>query len=714
MRGIARIVSSCSRGLSHIAFQHKERLVADSECAQRLNSIRNINIIVAPQSLQIAAVECVNLFLIGDGFRAAHTILPRIRNFPVVPDALLPVQLREPGAQQLVHARRGDALPAQTRNVLVRLPLPPLRLRLLRLLRSLLRGLLRPMLRFFLRRIVAALHQVREIIAVHLRCRLRDLRAGDLRLFRDVRLVRSVRATVHVGVAVRQHIVQHELHALRRGVVLLPIVVDDVVERLADTLIAEAPGVEQIRDAVARLALHAGESDGARQILGKVLDRKALTPLRVGKLLLHRLCRLDEIGVQPRVVELERHHIALADVGPVPVIDVVFRRAEGVADLAILLPKRLLLVRRPKPLQLVQLRDEAFCLLHRRDVFELLDLLLIDPLRLLPRILRRGSFRVVLCRVDVHSGIFRDVLYHARITRRAFVCAFRAFVCYVFRRRSGLLPRNIDIFRGSLPVDVSRRVHLGETALVKAPRRFEELALRRALLRLLAAHLRKNAVQPVQNAPRRRRMRNGLSPSRRKPEKTEKAHRQSRWAKTLFQPLQKLISAAQNGPVRCEGERRRGVPKGQPANLADFLLLRRHVHGRRTGEEKHHGLPMSLAGAVLSGFPEASHELNLKPGLLADLPCGGLSFGLLALDVALAERGMRPLPHPLNKVKAAPVPLCKNYCAAAFFIDHKQTLSSEARHDRAFANTLCLFYNSKTATISSPHISPFSTKPNFR
>ena len=64
------------------------------------------------------------------------TILPRIRNFPVVPDALLPVQLREPGAQQLVHARRGDALPAQTRNVLVRLPLPPLRLRLLRLLRG--------------------------------------------------------------------------------------------------------------------------------------------------------------------------------------------------------------------------------------------------------------------------------------------------------------------------------------------------------------------------------------------------------------------------------------------------------------------------------------------------------------------------------------------------------------------------------------------------
>ena len=64
------------------------------------------------------------------------TILPSIRNFPVVPDALLPVQLREPGAQQLVHARLRHALPAQTRNVLVRLPLPPLFLGLLRLLRG--------------------------------------------------------------------------------------------------------------------------------------------------------------------------------------------------------------------------------------------------------------------------------------------------------------------------------------------------------------------------------------------------------------------------------------------------------------------------------------------------------------------------------------------------------------------------------------------------
>ena len=68
-----------------------------------------------------------------------NAILPRIRNFPVVPDALLPVQLREPGAQQLVHARLRHALPAQTRNVLVRLPLPPLRLGLLRLLLRLLR-----------------------------------------------------------------------------------------------------------------------------------------------------------------------------------------------------------------------------------------------------------------------------------------------------------------------------------------------------------------------------------------------------------------------------------------------------------------------------------------------------------------------------------------------------------------------------------------------
>ena len=62
---------------------------------------------------------------------------------------------------------------------------------------------------------------------------------------------------MNVSVAVCQHLIKQQLHALCRGEVLLPVVVNDGLDRAVNVVVAHALVVEQPRDPLAHAALGA-------------------------------------------------------------------------------------------------------------------------------------------------------------------------------------------------------------------------------------------------------------------------------------------------------------------------------------------------------------------------------------------------------------------------------------------------------------------------
>ena len=130
-------------------------------------------------------------------------------------------------------------------------------------------------------------------------------------------------SAVDVAVAVREHIVQHQLHALRRGKILLSLVVDDGRDRPLDVRVADVLVVEQLCDALARRPLHADVLVVSGTVLFELDDPAAL--FRVIQLL-HQIGRgLPVKGMDLRMVELKGIDPALADRVAVPLVDVFLR-----------------------------------------------------------------------------------------------------------------------------------------------------------------------------------------------------------------------------------------------------------------------------------------------------------------------------------------------------------------------------------------------------
>ena len=130
-------------------------------------------------------------------------------------------------------------------------------------------------------------------------------------------------SAVDVAVAVREHIVQHQLHTLRRGKILLSLVVDDGRDRPLDVRVTDVLVVEQLCDALTRRPLHADVLVVSGTVLFELDDSAAL--FRVIQLL-HQIGRsLFVERVDLRMVELKGIDPALADRIAVSLVDVLLR-----------------------------------------------------------------------------------------------------------------------------------------------------------------------------------------------------------------------------------------------------------------------------------------------------------------------------------------------------------------------------------------------------
>ena len=130
-------------------------------------------------------------------------------------------------------------------------------------------------------------------------------------------------SAVDVAVAVREHIVQHQLHALRRGKILLSLVVDDGRDRPLDVRVTDVLVVEQLCDALTCRPLHADVLVVSGTVLFELDDPAAL--FRVIQLL-HQIGRsLFVERVDLRMVELKGIDPALADRIAVSLVDVLLR-----------------------------------------------------------------------------------------------------------------------------------------------------------------------------------------------------------------------------------------------------------------------------------------------------------------------------------------------------------------------------------------------------
>ena len=128
---------------------------------------------------------------------------------------------------------------------------------------------------------------------------------------------------MNVSVAVCQHLIKQQLHALCRGKVLLPVVVNDSLDRAVDVVVSHALVVEQPRDPLAHAALGANVLVIAR-LMARPADKLAAA-LSEAHFLRKIRRRFREVLVQLRVVELEGVHAPLADACAVSPVDVLAR-----------------------------------------------------------------------------------------------------------------------------------------------------------------------------------------------------------------------------------------------------------------------------------------------------------------------------------------------------------------------------------------------------
>ena len=126
---------------------------------------------------------------------------------------------------------------------------------------------------------------------------------------------------VDIRIAVCQHVVQQQLHALRRREVFLPVVMDDRAQRAVDVVVAHALVIQQPRDALAHASLGADVFVVARLAARPADELAAL--LGKAHLLLQDRRRVSVIAVQLGVVELEGVHAPLAHARAVAPVDVL-------------------------------------------------------------------------------------------------------------------------------------------------------------------------------------------------------------------------------------------------------------------------------------------------------------------------------------------------------------------------------------------------------
>ena len=124
-----------------------------------------------------------------------------------------------------------------------------------------------------------------------------------------------------ISIPVCQHVVQQQLHALRRREVFLPVVVDDRTQRAVDVIVAHALVIQQPCDALAHAALCADVFIVARLAARPADELAAL--LGEAHFFLQDCRRVRVIAVQLGVVELEGVHAPLAHARAVAPVDVL-------------------------------------------------------------------------------------------------------------------------------------------------------------------------------------------------------------------------------------------------------------------------------------------------------------------------------------------------------------------------------------------------------
>ena len=278
---------------------------------------------------------------------------------------------------------------------------------------------------------------------------LAHVRAGDGLLCCNVCFVRRDALSVDISIAVCQHVVQQQLHALRRREVFLPVVMDDRVKRAVDLVVAHALVIQQPCDALAHAALGADVFVVARLAARPADELAAL--LGEAHLLLQDCRRVRVIAVQLGVVELEGVHAPLAHARAVAPVDVLI---------------------------LIHAIDILFRVHGHRAVFQpifnLLRVLLVAVLKKIHALARVQGVRFALCcalcgvrlcgRQITLAHALRALRRHRRLCGHGVLLLHRLLCCrcglfrrHRFRRRRGRFRRRCGLLRlrrGALSLDL--------------------------------------------------------------------------------------------------------------------------------------------------------------------------------------------------------------------------------------------------------------------